>query len=61
VVSPFGGHWFIFAGALAVCFSSGGLFIGRWTKRGVFRSLRSGPADQVAAVGAENGLETVNG
>ena len=61
VVSPFGGHWFIFAGALAVCFSSGGLFIGRWAKRGVFRSLRSGPADQVAAVGAENGLETVNG
>ncbi|MGI8468630.1 MAG: sodium:solute symporter family transporter [Pyrinomonadaceae bacterium] len=39
VISPFGGHWLVFAIALLVCALSGGLFIGRWAKRGVFRSL----------------------
>jgi hypothetical protein len=39
VISPFGGHWVVFAGAILVCLLSGGLFIGRWAKRGVFRSL----------------------
>lgn len=39
VISPLGRHWVIFAAALAVCLISGGLFIGRWSKRGVFRAL----------------------
>ena len=39
VISPFGKHWDIFAGALTLCLISGGLFIGRWWRRGVFRSL----------------------
>lgn len=39
VISPFGGHWMVFAAALLTCAVSGGLFIGRWARRGVFRSL----------------------
>ena len=41
VISPFGKHWIVFTAAVLVCFLSGGLFIGRWAKRGVFRSLGS--------------------
>jgi SSS family transporter len=39
VISPLGRHWGIFIATLAVCVISGGLFIGRWARRGVFRSL----------------------
>ena len=39
VISPFGKHWFVFLFAVLVCAASGGLFIGRWARRGVFRSL----------------------
>lgn len=39
VIAPFGRHWGVFALAMTVCAASGGLFIGRWAKRGVFRSL----------------------
>lgn len=39
VISLFGGHWLVFAVALLVCALSSGLFIGRWAKRGIFRSL----------------------
>jgi SSS family transporter len=39
VISPFGKHWTVFIAALAVALASGGLFIGRWARRGVFRSL----------------------
>lgn len=42
VISPLGRHWGIFAAALGVCLISGGLFIVRWSRRGVFRSLSSG-------------------
>jgi solute:Na+ symporter, SSS family len=41
VISPLGRHWGIFVVALAVCLISGGLFIVRWSRRGVFRSLKS--------------------
>ena len=41
VISPLGRHWLIFVITLAVMFLSGGLFIRRWSKRGVFRSLSS--------------------
>lgn len=41
VISPLGRHWEMFAAALAVCLISGGLFIVRWSRRGVFRSLSS--------------------
>lgn len=39
VISPFGGHWIVFFTSLIVCLLSGGLFIGRWAKHGVFRGL----------------------
>lgn len=39
VISPLGKHWMIFAVALITGLLSGGLFIARWTRRGVFRSL----------------------
>ncbi len=39
VISPFGRHWTVFIVALLVTAASGGLFIGRWARRGVFRSL----------------------
>jgi hypothetical protein len=39
VISPLGRHWVIFLAALAVGLISGGLFIVRWSRRGVFRSL----------------------
>jgi len=39
VISPLGRHWGIFAASLAVCLISGGLFIVRWSRRGVFRAL----------------------
>ena len=65
VISPFGGHWVIFAGAVAVCILSGGLFIGRWAKRGVFRSLGSEPGrsagDEEAVERAESDLGTATG
>ena len=46
VISPLGRHWTIFAAALAVCLISGGLFIGRWSRRGVFRSLSAKHEEQ---------------
>ena len=39
VISPFGGPWSVFITALLVSLLSGGLFIARWSRRGVFRSL----------------------
>ena len=39
VISPLGRHWLIFGVALSACAVSGGLFIARWARRGVFRSL----------------------
>lgn len=39
VISPLGRHWAIFAGALLTVLLSGGLFMARWRRRGVFRSL----------------------
>ncbi len=46
VVSPLGKHWNIFIIALLAGVLSGGLFIFRWSKRGVFRSLRSVQKDE---------------
>jgi len=39
LISALGKHWMIFAVALMIGLLSGGLFIGRWARRGVFRSL----------------------
>ncbi len=39
VISALGKQWMIFAAALMAGLLSGGLFIGRWARRGVFRSL----------------------
>ncbi len=46
VISPLGRHWSIFAAAMAVCLLGGGLFIGRWWRRGVFRSLSAKHQEQ---------------
>jgi len=42
IISPLGRHWAIFLAALTVGVTSGGLFIGRWARRGVFRSMSAG-------------------
>ncbi|HUE82642.1 MAG TPA: hypothetical protein VMM84_11075 [Pyrinomonadaceae bacterium] len=52
VISPLGRHWVTFSGALLVALISGGLFINRWARRGVFRSLSS-PAREAATAEAE--------
>jgi solute:Na+ symporter, SSS family len=39
IISPLGRHWLIFVAALAACAVSGGLFIVRWVRRGVFHQL----------------------
>jgi solute:Na+ symporter, SSS family len=41
VVSPLGRHWVVFGGSMALLVASGGLFIRRWARRGVFRELRA--------------------
>ena len=41
VISALGRHWGIFAGAVLAGILSGGLFMIRWSRRGVFRSLSS--------------------
>jgi SSS family solute:Na+ symporter len=46
VISPLGRHWTTFVIALAAAAASGGLFIARWSRRGVFRSLSPGAAGQ---------------
>lgn len=48
VISPFGGHWTVFAVSVLIVISCGGLFIWRWAKRGVFRSLRDSDKEPVA-------------
>src|SRR5262245_36822828 len=50
VISPLGRHWMIFAAALLMGLLSGGLFIARWARRGVFRSLSNDSAEAVAMV-----------
>jgi SSS family transporter len=47
VVSPLGRHWITFAGALLTGVLSGGLFITRWARRGVFRSLSTDPVETI--------------
>jgi solute:Na+ symporter, SSS family len=41
VVSPLGRHWEVFGASVALLVATGGLFIGRWTRRGVFRELQA--------------------
>ena len=53
VISPLGRHWLIFAGALLIGAVSGGLFIARWAKRGVFSSLSSDSRDSFETVAEE--------
>jgi Na+/proline symporter len=42
VISPLGRHWGIFIAALVIGLISGGAFIARWKRRGVFRALSAG-------------------
>jgi Na+/proline symporter len=39
VVAPLGRHWTILGSSLAILLASGGLFIRRWARRGVFSGL----------------------
>jgi SSS family transporter len=39
IISLLGHHWGVFAASMIATILSGGLFIGRWWRRGVFRSL----------------------
>ena len=39
IISLLGRHWGIFAASMLISILSGGLFIGRWARRGVFRGL----------------------
>ena len=54
VISPLGRHWMVFIVALAIGAASCGLFITRWARRGVFRSLSSqaGAEDEEPHTGA---------
>lgn len=44
VISLLGRHWGILAASIAVAILSGGLFIARWSRRGVFRGLAEADA-----------------
>jgi SSS family solute:Na+ symporter len=46
IISLLGRHWVIFAASMLVSILSGGLFIGRWARRGVFRALSGNEAEQ---------------
>ena len=63
IISLLGRHWGIFAASMLISILSGGLFIGRWARRGVFRAL-SGSEHQSegASIGrqAEPGINTGN-
>jgi len=39
IISLLGRHWGIFGASMLISILSGGLFIGRWARRGVFRAL----------------------
>ena len=53
VVAPLGRHWTIVAVSLGILIASGGLFITRWARRGVF----SGLADDQPLAAAPPGVE----
>jgi solute:Na+ symporter, SSS family len=59
VVSPLGRHWVVFSASIVLLVASGGLFIRRWARRGVFRELRDagtllkGPRSEVAPENSE--------
>jgi hypothetical protein len=46
VISPLGRHWTTFIVVLVIGIASGGLFITRWSRRGVFRSLSADATEQ---------------
>lgn len=48
VISPLGRHWMIFAAAVVTGLLSGGLFMFRWARRGVFKSLSAADAPEIA-------------
>jgi len=54
VISPLGRHWTTFAIAVMATLVSGGFFIVRWTRRGVFRSL-STESDETTSEVKEQG------
>ncbi len=55
VISPLGKHWVTFGGALLVALISGGLFINRWARRGIFRSLSSPAREAVETEAGKQG------
>jgi Na+/proline symporter len=45
IISPLGRHWWTFIATVVVGVASGGLFIARWARRGVFRALGTDEAE----------------
>ncbi|MDQ3687050.1 MAG: hypothetical protein M3430_15860 [Acidobacteriota bacterium] len=54
VISPLGRHWGVFIAALLIGLLSGGLFIARWARRGVFRSLSNEAVGEQPAADASD-------
>jgi len=53
IISMLGRHWVVFAVSLLVSILSGGLFIGRWARRGVFRGLSGSEGERPIEVEGE--------
>jgi hypothetical protein len=45
IISPLGRHWWIFIMTIVLGVASGGLFIARWARRGMFRALSTTEAE----------------
>lgn len=50
VIAALGRHWNLLGAVCLVPCACGGLFIGRWARRGIFRSMRAGSVLVVAAL-----------
>ncbi len=48
IISLLGRHWAVFAASMLAAILSGGLFIGRWARRGVFRGLAKGEMERTS-------------
>jgi Na+/proline symporter len=48
VISPLGRHWGVFIGSLLFSLATGGWFMIRWARRGVFRAMKGGSDTQAA-------------
>ena len=56
VISPLGRHWVIFAAALLAGLLSGGAFMARWRRRGIFRSLAAESQETLPVIKEEGAI-----